>query len=54
MNIGINRDEAQLIADSILYTLKMGMKDYVNICYPKAEISQLLTQLEFVIQCEKD
>ena len=54
MDIGINKDEAQLIVDSILYTLKMGMKNYIDIYYPKAEIPQLLTQLEFVIQCEKD
>lgn len=52
MNIGINKDEAQLIYDSITYTLKMGMKQYINICYPKAEIPQLLTQLELVIQIE--
>ena len=52
MDIGINRDEAQFIYDSIIYTLKMGMRNYVNICYPKAEIPQLLVQLSFVIQCE--
>lgn len=52
MNIGINKDEAQLIYDSIIYTLKMGMKHHINICYPKAKIPQLLTQLELVIQIE--
>lgn len=25
MNIGVNKDEAQLIYDSLIYTLKMGM-----------------------------
>ena len=52
MDIGINKDEAQLIYDSLIYTLKMGMKHHINICYPKAEIPQLLTQLELVIQTE--
>ena len=52
MNIGVNKDEAQLIYDSIIYTLKMGMEQYTNICYPKAGISQLLTQLELAIQIE--
>lgn len=52
MDIGINKDEAQLIYDSLIYTLKMGMGQYVGFCYPKAEISQLLTQLELVIQIE--
>lgn len=52
MNIGINKDEAQLIYDSLIYTLKMGMKQYIDICYPEAEISQLLTQLKLVIQME--
>lgn len=47
MNIGVNKDEAQLI-----YTLKMGMDQHIDICYPKAEIPQLLTQLELVIQIE--
>lgn len=54
MDIGTNRDEAQLIYDSIIYTLKMGMKDYVKMCYPRAEIPQLMTQLSFVMQCEKE
>lgn len=52
MDIGINRDEAQLIYDSLIYTLKMGMDQHIDICYPKAEIPQLLTQLELVIQIE--
>lgn len=52
MDIGVNKDEAQLIYDSLIYTLKMGMGQYVNICYPKAEIPQLLTQLKLVIQIE--
>lgn len=52
MDIGINRDEAQFIYDSIIYTLKMGIGNYVDICYPKAEISQLLTQLQLIIQIE--
>lgn len=52
MDIGVNKDEAQLIYDSLIYTLKMGMGQYVNFCYPEAEISQLLTQLKFVIQIE--
>lgn len=52
MNIGVNKDEAQLIYDSIIYALKMGMKRYIDFCYPKAEISQLLTQLELAIQIE--
>lgn len=52
MNIGVNKDEAQLIYDSIIYALNIGMKTYVDICYPKAEIPQLLTQLELAIQIE--
>lgn len=52
MDIGVNKDEAQLIYDSIIYTLNMGMKTYVDICYPKAEIPQLLTQLKLAIQIE--
>ena len=52
MDIGVNKDEAQLIYDSLVYTLKMGMGQYVDFCYPKAEISQLLTQLKLVIQIE--
>lgn len=52
MNIGINRDEAQFIYDSIIYALKMGLGTYTDICYPEAEISQLLTQLSLVIQSE--
>jgi hypothetical protein len=52
MNIGVNKDEAQFIYDSIIYALKMGMRTYVDICYPKAEIPQLLTQLELAIQIE--
>ena len=43
MDIGVNKDEAQFIYDSLIYALKMGMGQYVNICYPKAEIPQLLT-----------
>lgn len=52
MDIGVNKDEAQFIYDSIIYTLKMGMGQYVDFCYPKAEIPQLLTQLELAIQIE--
>lgn len=52
MEIGVNKDEAQFIYDSVIYALKNGMGEYANICYPKAEIPQLLTQLSFVIQCE--
>lgn len=52
MDIGVNKDEAQLIYDSLIYTLKMGMGQHVNFCYPKAEIPQLLTQLELAIQIE--
>lgn len=52
MNIGINKDEAQLIYDSIISFLKVGMNQYIDICYPEAEIPQLLTQLKFVIQIE--
>ena len=52
MDIGVNKDEAQLIYDSLIYTLKMGMGQHINICYPKAEIPQLLTQLELAIQIE--
>lgn len=35
MNIGVNKDEAQLIYDSIIYALKMGMERYIDFCYPK-------------------
>ena len=52
MDIGINKDEAQLIYDSIIYSLEAGMKRYIDICYPKAEIPQLLAQLNLVIQIE--
>ena len=52
MNIGVNKDEAQFIYDSIIYALKMGMERYIDLCYPKAEIPQLLTQLELAIQIE--
>lgn len=52
MNIGVNKDEAQLIYDSIIYALKMGMERYIDFCYPKTEIPQLLTQLELAIQIE--
>lgn len=50
MNIGINKDEAQFIYDSIIYALKMGMRTYVDVYYPNADIPQLLTQLSLVIQ----
>lgn len=43
MNIGVNKDEAQLIYDSIISALKMGMERYIDFCYPKTEIPQLLT-----------
>lgn len=52
MDIGVNKDEAQFIYDSLIYSLKMGMGQYVNICYPRAEIPQLLIQLELAIQIE--
>ena len=52
MDIGINKDEAQFIYDSIISFLKMGMNQYIDICYPKAEIPQLLTQLKLAIQIE--
>lgn len=50
MNIGINKDEAQFIYDSIIYALNMNMRTYVDVYYPNADISQLLTQLSLVIQ----
>lgn len=52
MEIKINKDEAQFIYDSIIYALKIGMRNYVKMCYPKAEIPQLLTQLSHIIQSE--
>lgn len=52
MDIGVNKDEAQFIYDSLIYTLKMDMGQYVNFCYPEAEIPQLLTQLKLAIQIE--
>lgn len=52
MNIGINKDEAQLIYDSIIYALSMGMRTYLDIYYLNADIPQLLTQLSLVIQSE--
>ena len=50
MDIGINRDEAQLIYDSIIYAVKMGMRTDIDVYYPNADIPQLLTQLSLVIQ----
>lgn len=50
MDIGINRDEAQLIYDSIIYPVKMGVRTYIDVYYPNADIPQLLTQLSLVIQ----
>lgn len=52
MDIGVNKDEAQFIYDSIIYALNMGMRTYVDIYYPNADIPQLLTQLSLVIQSE--
>lgn len=52
MEIKINKDEAQFIYDSIIYALKIGMRNYVKMCYPKAEIPQLMTQLSLVMRCE--
>lgn len=50
MNIGVNKDEAQLIYDSIIYALNMGMRTYLDAYYPNVNIPQLLTQLSLVIQ----
>lgn len=50
MNIGVNKDEAQFIYDSIIYALNMGMRTYVDLYYSNADIPQLLTQLSLVIQ----
>lgn len=52
MDIRINKDEAQLIYDSIIYALNMGMRAHLDVYYPKAEIPQLLTQLSLAIQIE--
>lgn len=46
MDIGINKDEAQLIYDSLIYTLKMGMGQYVDFLLSKSRNFSTIDSIE--------
>ena len=51
MQLGINKDEAELILYAILYYMKNGGSKYLYLLYPNAELNVLIRELEIIIQC---
>lgn len=51
MQLGVNKDEAELILYAILYYIKNGGGKYLDLLYPNADLNTLIRELEIIIQC---
>ena len=51
MQLGINKDEAELILHSILYYMANGGGKYLDLLYPNADLNALIKELGIIIQC---
>ena len=51
MQLGLNKDEAELILCAILYYMKNGGGKYLDLLYPNAGLGTLIRELEIIIQC---
>lgn len=51
MQLGVNKDEAELILYAILYYMKNGGIKYLDLLYPNADLNALIRELETIIEC---